>query len=115
MWVSPEQPFGRVHIDFAGPFQGKLLLVLVDAFSKWAEAAFVPSTSSQAAIDVLRTWFATHGLPDTVVSDNGTAFVSALFQDFLMGNGIHHMRIAPFHPDSNGQAERAVQMVKQGL
>ena len=36
-WVWPAQPWKRVHVDFAGPFQGALFLVVVDAHSKWPE------------------------------------------------------------------------------
>ena len=37
-WKWPTQPWSRVHFDFAGPFQNKLLLVVVDAHSNWVEA-----------------------------------------------------------------------------
>ncbi|XP_060118338.1 spectrin beta chain, non-erythrocytic 5 [Heteronotia binoei] len=50
--------------------------------------------------------FATHGLPDTLVSDNGMAFTSAKFQDFCGWNLIKCIQSAPFHPATNGQAER---------
>ena len=50
-----------------------------------------------------------------VVTDNGTCFVSAEFEQFLKGNGVKHTTSAPYHPASNGLAERAVRMVKRGL
>ena len=114
-WEWPEKPWARLHIDHAGPVLGKTLLIIVDAHSKWIDAHIVSSTSSAATIEKLRMTFATHGLPQTVVSDNGTAFTSSEFQEFMRGNGIEHLRSTPYHPSSNGLAERAVQTVKTGV
>ena len=88
---------------------------MVDAHSKWLEAAVVSSTSSQQAIRVLRQVFSCHGLPEVLVSDNGTAFTSTEFQTFVQRNGFRHIRSAPYHPATNGLAERAVQTVKNAL
>ena len=114
-WRWPTRPWARLHLDFAGPFEGRNILVVIDAHSKWVEATCTPSTSSSAVIDVLRALFARFGLPETIVTDNGTGFVSQEFEEFLRKNGIHHTTSAPYHPASNGLAERAVQIVKKGL
>lgn len=114
-WEWPEKPWSRIHIDHAGPVLGQLLLIVVDAHSKWIEAHIVRSTSAAATIEKLRQVFATHGLPETLVSDNGSAFVSSEFEAFLKYNGVKHLTTAPYHPASNGLAERAVQTVKNGL
>ena len=109
------RPWARLHIDHAGPFQGKLFLVVVDAFSKWMDVSIVPSTSSSATITVLRSLFATHGLPEIIVSDNGPAFKSEEFHLFIKNNGINHVTSSPYHSASNGLAERCVQTFKAGL
>ena len=75
----------------------------------------VVTTPSQQAIKILRNLFATHGLPEMVVSDNGSAFTSAEYQTFVKRNGIRHVRSAPYHPSSNGQAERVVQTFKEAI
>ena len=92
-----------------------MFLIIVDAQSKWIETFLVPSTSTEATIEVLRTVFATHGVPEHLVSDNGSGFTSQLFTEYLTSYGIKHSRTSPYHPSSNGLAERAVQTVKQGL
>ena len=73
------------------------------------------SPSSQQAIQALRRVFSTHGLPQILVSDNGAAFSSSEFQTFVTRNGFKHVRSAPYHPATNGLAERAIQTVKDAL
>ena len=114
-WEYPNCPWSRIHIDHAGPYLGHTYLIIVDAFSKWIESFIVPFTSSEATIRALRTVFATHGIPEHLVSDNGTGFTSQEFTTFLQENSIRHSRSSPYHPASNGLAERAVQTVKQGI
>lgn len=80
----------------------------------WIEAVCTPGATSGAVVE-LRTLFAQFGIPETIVSDNGTCFVSAEFEAFLAHNEIKHITSAPYHPSSNGLAERAVQIVKRGL
>ena len=70
-WEWPGQPWSRVHIDYAGPYKGHMYLVVIDAHSKWMEVHIMRSTTSAATIVKLKEIFATHGLPETIVSDNG--------------------------------------------
>lgn len=114
-WETTRAPWCRLHIDFAGPFQGKTFLIIVDSYSKWLEVIAVSSMTSLTVINALRRLFATHGLPDAVVSDNGPQFTSAEFREFLEANLIRHVTSAPFHPSTNGQAERMVRTTKEAL
>jgi len=83
-----------------------MFLIVMDAHSKWMEAFPMNTSTSSATIEKLRIAFATHGLPEIVVTDNGSNFASKEFGDFLKQDGIHHIRTAPYHPSSNGLAER---------
>ena len=73
------------------------------------------STTSTATIEKLRVLFAQFGLPSMIVTDNATNFTSVEFQEFCNLNGIRHITSSPYHPASNGLAERAVQIVKHGI
>ena len=111
-WELPEHPWSRLHADYAGPFMGYMFLIVVDAFTKWLE---VKPVKSATTTDQLRSIFATHGLPEMLVTDNGTVFTSMEFQQFMKRNGIRHVKTAPYHPASNGLAERAVQAFKEHM
>ncbi|CAC5370730.1 unnamed protein product [Mytilus coruscus] len=114
-WEYPSHLWSRLHIDFAGPFMNKSFLIMVDAYSKWIDIHVMNSTTSEATIAKLQQTFATHGLCDLIISDNGAAFTSKEFADYVKSNGIEHRTSAPWHPASNGCAERAVQSFKEGM
>lgn len=115
IWEPASIPFERVHADFAGPFLGHYFFILVDSFTKWPEIHVVKNINSVTTIEICRKIFATYGLPQYFVSDNGKAFISKEFTDFLKVNGITQKLTAPYHPATNGQAERYVQTLKNSL
>ena len=114
-WEWPSQPWSRIHIDYFGPFRNHMFMVIVDAHSKWIDECVMSSITSAKTIEQLRIIFATHGFPRKVVTDNGPSFTSEEFRSFLSQNGITHVTSSPYHPSSNGLAERAVQTLKNGL
>ena len=114
-WEWPTKPWLRLHLDYAGPVNGKMYLILVDAHSKWLEVRQTNTATSSVTITHLHSIFSVHRLPEVVVTDNGTVFTSAEFEEYLKLNGIRHIRTAPYHPALNGQAERAVKIFKQHI
>ena len=111
-WEWPQSPWTRVHADFAGPFLGKMYLILIDAHSKWMEVHITSTATSAVTINKLKLTFSSLGLPEILVTDNGPAFSSQEFAAFSKANGIRHVTSVPYHPASNGLAERAVQTFK---
>lgn len=114
-WPDPGKPWSRLHADYAGPINGNNFLILIDAYSKWPEVLHMPTTTASATITALRQVFSRFGYPDTLVTDNGTQFTAAVFEDFCNKNGITHTRSPPYHPQSNGLAERFVDTFKRAL
>lgn len=114
-WPTPSEPWYRVHVDFAGPINGKMLFILVDASTKWVEVSCMKKTTTSRTIQELRKIFCNQGLPVELVSDNGPQFTSREFKEFMGRNGVRHIRGAPYHPETNGLAERMVQVVKRAL
>lgn len=102
-------------MDF-GQFEGDYYLVMVDAYSKWPEVVLMPgSTTAQKTADAMRSIFARLGLCEEIVADNGPPFPSSELQAFLKSNGIKTIFSSPYHPASNGAAERFVKTLKRGL
>lgn len=115
VWEYPKNVWERLHVDFLGPINNKLYLVIVDAHSKWLEVEEVSSTSASQTISKLTTLFARFGLPQQLVSDNGPPFTSGEFKSFLKSNGIRQTLSPPFHPATNGLAENSVKNVKKRI
>ena len=114
-WPVPSEPWHRIHADFAGPINGKTVLVVVDATTRWPEVKVMNKVTSVATIEVLRTIFSDRGLPRVLVTDNDSQFTSQKFKTFVAQNGIRHFMGAPYHPATNGRAERMVETVKKFL
>lgn len=54
----------------------------VDTFSKWPEVQVMTSTTAATTLDVLREWFGQCGIPEQVVTDNGTQFTLEAVENF---------------------------------
>ncbi|PIO72464.1 integrase core domain protein [Teladorsagia circumcincta] len=102
----------RVHIDYVGPINGEMYLVVVDSYSKWPEVSEMLSSTAKANWIELKMLFARYGDPRVIVSDKGTQFTSREFKDFCDEEGIEHVRSPPFHPQSNGRAENFVDTLR---
>lgn len=115
-WEKSGKPFNRVHIDFFH-LNGKTYLLLVDEYSRYIHVKLMGKTDAGAVIKFLRDVFFTfgYGLPKKVASDNGPPFGSKELGKFWIENDIKHITSPPYHPSSNGLAERAVKTVKMGL
>lgn len=104
--MDPDSP------GLCGPIPG---FHVSDAHSKWMDIHPMQTITSTKTIEKLRIIFANHGLPQKIVTDNGPSFTSSEFRAFMSANGIVHIKSAPYHPSTNGLAERAVQTFKQAI
>ena len=73
-WEWREKRWSWIHIDHAGPFMGQLFLIVIDAYGNSIEVYPTSSTGATSTIEKLRQAFANHGLPEMLVSDNGSGF-----------------------------------------
>jgi ribonuclease HI len=107
-------------LDLVGPLQKapggfRHLLVAIDKFSKWIEVRPLTSIGSEQAVAFFTNIIHRFGVPNSIITDNGTQFTGKKFLDFCED---HHIRVdwaAVAHPMTNGQVERANGMILQGL
>ncbi|XP_038063014.1 uncharacterized protein K02A2.6-like [Patiria miniata] len=116
----PAHPWQKIAIDICGPFEHgpqncRFAIVLMDYYSKWPEVAFAADATSHSVCSMLDSIFAREGLPNELVSDNGSQFVSTEFESYLIQRGIKHIRTSLYHPQANGLVERFNRVLKQTL
>ena len=110
----PQRPWQIVAVDFF-KCENREYLLVVDYFSRYI-IELCPMNKSKTATEVckaMQTVFARFGIPERVVSDNGPPFNSAQYVLFSREWGFEIKNSSPKYPQSNGEAERAVQTVKK--
>ena len=108
----PERPWWRLAVDLFEK-DGHRYMVVVDYFSRFITVhELKETTNSEAVVRILQNLFCLLGIPNSIVSDNGPQFVSDTFREFTRVWDIKHVTSSPKYPQSNGEAERAVQTVK---
>ena len=102
-------PFPRVVRGF------EYLYVAIDKFTKWPEVKAVRKVIAQSAIKFFKGLVCHFGVPNRIITNNGTQFTSHAFMQYIedLGNRVYFASVA--HPQSNGQAERANVEVLRGL
>ena len=122
-WTVPPLPSGpwrKLALDFAGEFtvapaHQRYMLVAMDVYSKWPEAALCGAPTSTAAITFLTGLFDRFGLVEELVTDNGVQFTSLEFAEFLQSLGIRHCRTSLYNPQADAEAERLNRVLKEGI
>nr|XP_025670157.1 uncharacterized protein LOC112769923 [Arachis hypogaea] len=119
--ISAERPFGTWGIDLVGPFptapgQLKYLIVAIDYYTKWIEAEPLSSiTAIQCRKFLWRQIITRFGIPEIVISDNGTQLTDKKFREFLEGLRVSHRFSSVEHPQTNEQVESANKIIVKGL
>ena len=110
----PKLPWEKVATDLFH-FNSATYLLIVDYFSRFIEVAKLSTQSSLEVIRHTKSVFSRHGIPREVISDNGPQYSSLEYAHFAAEYGFIHTTSSPKYPQSNGEAERAVQTIKQLL
>ena len=94
-------------------WKGDSYLLTVDYYSKFIKVDKLTDQSSNTTIEVLKSQISRHGIPVVLRSENGPQFSSSEFDNFCRDYQIQHKTSSPHFPQSNDEAERAVQTVKK--
>ena len=110
--IKAMRPMERISIDFKGPVPSatcnKYLLVVIDEFSRFPFVFPCPAMTTTIVLKCLDKLFTLCGTPAFIHSDNGPAFVSREFKNYLIQKRIASSKSSIYHPVGNGQAERTV-------
>nr|XP_054917162.1 uncharacterized protein K02A2.6-like [Dermacentor andersoni] len=110
----PKCAWYRVGVDIFS-YAGNSYVVAYDAFSNFPEVEKLDDTTAATTIAALSAMFARYGVPVEVCTDNGPQFSSHEFARFAKTYDFSDVTSSPRYPQSNGLAEKGVQIVKRIL
>lgn len=116
-----EHPWQFLAMDYVGPLpaSGKgrstCLLVVTDLFTKFVMVQpFREATAETLTQFVENSIFLLFGVPEVILSDNGTQFLSKMFQELLGKYHVTHWRTPNYHPQVN-DTERVNRVVTTAI
>ena len=106
-----EEPFSRIIIDCVGPLPRKrtgnqYLLTIICASTRFPEAIPLGNIKTKSIVKALTKFFLFFGLPKSIQSDQGSNFMSGIFQQVMHELGIKQYNSSAYHPESQGSLER---------
>ena len=115
----PPGRFHTVHVDLVTMESSRgmrYILTMIDRTTRWPEAVPLRSmTADVVARAFIYGWVSRYGVPAQVVSDRGSQFVSALWQNLGNIAGFRPSFTTAYHPQSNGMVERFHRTLKDSL
>ena len=112
-----DEPFSRILIDCVGPVPrtksgNEYLLTIMCTSTRLPEAIPLRNIKTKSIVKALIKFFTFVGLPKSVQSDQGSNFMSGIFQQVMHELGIKQYRSSSYHPESQGALERFHQTLK---
>ena len=112
-----DEPFSRIIIDCVGPLPktksgNEYLLTIMCASTRFPEAIPLRNIKTKTIVKALVKFFSFVGLPKSVQSDQGSNFMSGVFEQVMHELGIKQYRSSAYHPESQGAFERFHQTLK---
>ena len=113
-------PFKRIAMDIVGPLARtkrghRFILTIVDYATRYPEAIALSSTEAPNIARELVHLFARVGVPEEILTDQGTNFMSTLLQEVYRLLHVKRIRTTPYHPQTDGLVERFNGTIKSML
>ena len=110
-FAQPNRRFGHIHVDIVGPLplsEGcRYIFTVIDRSTRWPEAIPMKDASTDSCVSsLIEAWISRFGLPDTITSDRGSVFTSALWMQLAQRLGISTTTTTAYNPKANGIVER---------
>ena len=114
---SPKEPFSRIIVGCVGPLPktrsgNQYLLTIMCATSRFPEAIPLRNIKAKTIVKALTKFFTLVGLPSSIQSDQGSNFMSGVFQQVMYELGVTQYKSSAYHPQSQGALERWHQTLK---
>jgi hypothetical protein len=112
------RPFQLIGIDIAGPLpktkkHNRFFLLMVDYYTGWVECEPIKDIESNTIINkIMKKWIYRFGVPEGIITDNGSSFMSQLAMKFYEKLNITKRTTSVYHPQSDGKAERTIGTIK---
>jgi transposase InsO family protein len=105
--IPSSWPFAVWGLDIVGPFPCavggyRFLYVVIDKFTKWPEATPVVKINKQSTVKFIKSIICRFGVPNRIITDNGSQFTSGAFQGYCEDLDIQICYASTAHPESNG-------------
>jgi transposase InsO family protein len=91
------------------------IFVIVDKFTKWIEVEPDASNTTAKVVEFIKEIMHRFGVPNNIITNNGTQFTAREFKDFCVDSGIKISYVSVSHQQSNEQVECSNGMILQGL
>ena len=114
------EPFRRIAMDIVGPLPksrlgNRFILVLCDYATRYPEAIPLRCIDAVHVAEELIKVFARLGIPEEILTDQGSNFTSQLLAELYHLLHVHPIRTSPYHPQTDGLVERFNQTLKNML
>ncbi len=118
------KPFQQISVDIVGPLpmsfsQNRYIVTIIDKFSRYCMLIPVETITSIDIVKAIDKWITLFGPPESILSDNGPQFISAIYKDYIENSkdnpGVKRKYTSTYYPCCNGQIERLHRWIKERL